>query len=92
MVDEIAISCRALGRGLEDILVGTAISRAARDLGASRVRFVLVEGPRNEPARTYVRALLAESGDDEAAILAHLEARVDRLREAVSIEWSATPQ
>ena len=92
VVDEIAISCRALGRGLEDVIVGTAVSKAAADLGVTRARFVLVEGPRNEPAQTYVQALLAEAGGDEAAVLPCLAARVDRVRDAVSIEWSAMPR
>jgi FkbH-like protein len=92
VVDEIAISCRALGRGLEDAIVGEAIVKAAEELGAARARIQVVEGPRNEPARAYVGALLAETGGDEAATLVLLAARVDRLREAVSIEWPAPPR
>lgn len=54
MVDELAVSCRALGRGVETPLVLAALRRAVDELGATTVVFPFVGGPRNEPARRWL--------------------------------------
>lgn len=54
IVDEIAISCRALGRGLETIMIGEAVRRAAGGATPTRVAFRFTPGPRNQPARTWL--------------------------------------
>jgi len=59
-VEEICISCRALGRGIEDVLVTEALAGIARR--ASNVRdfvFRLVDGPRNAPARDWLERFTA---------------------------------
>ena len=76
MVDEIVISCRALGRNIEAEIVTEALRRALQDLPAPEVRFAFREGPRNGPARAFLTAYtgLAPEGafvsmpwDDEKA-------------------------
>lgn len=54
IVDEICISCRALGRGVEDVLIATALRRAAAKLGTSAVALAYDRGPRNDPARDWL--------------------------------------
>ncbi|HEX7235741.1 MAG TPA: HAD-IIIC family phosphatase, partial [Gammaproteobacteria bacterium] len=53
-VEEVAISCRALGRGIEHVMVTEAVRRALLDLPALQVHFELREGPRNAPAREFL--------------------------------------
>ena len=52
--EEIAISCRALGRGIEQAMVTEAVRRALLDLPATRVHFQFMEGPRNAPAQEFL--------------------------------------
>lgn len=67
LVDEWVVSCRALGRGLEDYMATQALLAAARDRAIRRVVFAHATGPRNHPARTWLaayvaRPLVGESG------------------------------
>ena len=54
VVDELVISCRALGRSIEHAIVTGALRRALADLPANEVRFRFRDGPRNEPARVFL--------------------------------------
>jgi FkbH-like protein len=54
VVDEVVISCRALGRNIEQAMVTEGLRRALRDLPAGEVRFDFREGPRNAPARAFL--------------------------------------
>ncbi len=54
VVDELCVSCRALGRGIEDIAITEALRRVLTDLPAPAVEFAMVEGPRNAPAREWL--------------------------------------
>jgi FkbH-like protein len=58
VIDELCISCRALGRNLEDLMVGEAIRWMLEELPADRVEFEHQSGPRNEPARQWQARLL----------------------------------
>jgi FkbH-like protein len=88
LVDEIAISCRALGRGLEDAIIAAALLHAAQELGVSRVRLVVIDGPRNEPARTWVEGLSENLLADGSLPLEILESRLRRVSEVISIGWT----
>lgn len=50
---ELVISCRALGRGLEDILVCSAIAALNSRYPKDEYRLNFVKGPRNEPAENW---------------------------------------
>ena len=64
VVDELALSCRALGRGVESPLVLAALRRVMAELPSSSVVFPFTPGPRNDPVRRW----LAEfAGTDPAA-------------------------
>ena len=58
VVDELAISCRALGRNIENTMVTVALQALVERFGVRRVDFIFHEGPRNSPARTWLAAYL----------------------------------
>ena len=66
-MDELAVSCRALGRGVEDGMIRAMLHCAATKLGAGpKVRIVYEQGPRNRPGREWLQSVstkpLAASG------------------------------
>jgi FkbH-like protein len=54
VIDEIAISCRALGRQVEGVIIAEAIRGVLRELPAPRLACRYTEGPRNAPARAWL--------------------------------------
>ncbi|MGY1773623.1 HAD-IIIC family phosphatase [Blastococcus sp. SYSU D00813] len=56
LVEELCISCRALGRGIEDVLLAAAVGRLMTELDAGSAAVVHRAGPRNEPARAWLAA------------------------------------
>ena len=54
VVDEISVSCRALGRGLEDLILQQALTRIQLAHDASRVIIESRQGPRNQPAVAWI--------------------------------------
>lgn len=52
-VEELLISCRAMGRRLEDTIVLGALQSLPL-AGLAEVRFAVTEGPRNKPARQWL--------------------------------------
>lgn len=54
VIDEIAISCRALGRGIEDIILNEILKELAIRCGASSIEVLAVQGPRNGPALSWL--------------------------------------
>ncbi|MFF3849235.1 SDR family NAD(P)-dependent oxidoreductase [Streptomyces sp. NPDC002328] len=58
------MSCRALGRGVEERLLGWLADRAD-ELGCTKVRLTAERTPRNAPARRIVAALGGGHQDDE---------------------------
>lgn len=65
VVDELCISCRALGRKLEDVMVAEALRRAAGVLGAGRVMLSYRRGPRNGPALEWLAGFSGVSPSGE---------------------------
>lgn len=53
-IDELCVSCRALGRRLEDAIVTQAILLMAEGRAPSTVSFDVRDGPRNAPARDWL--------------------------------------
>ncbi len=51
-IDTFLLSCRVLGRGVEDACL-YGVFEIARQIEASTVRAPFVEGPRNQPARSF---------------------------------------
>lgn len=65
-IEDLCISCRALGRGIEDAMILEAALTASSRLGAASLAFRHATSSRNGPARTWLQtfseAPLAESG------------------------------
>lgn len=53
-LEECFISCRALGRGIDEIMVSGAISVLLKHFGVDRLHVQFQTGPRNKPAQTFV--------------------------------------
>jgi FkbH-like protein len=73
--EEIAISCRALGRGIEHAMVTEAVRRALLDLPATRVHFQFTEGRRNAPAQEFLAEYAGRPIGPEGATVVWEEAR-----------------
>ncbi|MEV0245519.1 HAD-IIIC family phosphatase [Nocardia sp. NPDC050712] len=58
------LSCRALGRGVEEQLL-TWVADRAESLGCATVRIVVDHTPRNEPARRLAARLLGRTSDEQ---------------------------
>ena len=56
IVDELCVSCRALGRGIEDIIIGESLSfiRDSANSSFDEIRFKYRKGPRNGPALKWL--------------------------------------
>lgn len=61
VVEDLALSCRALGRGVE-ARMASALGQQARTLGAAEVRFQFTETERNLPMRNYLLSLGCQPG------------------------------
>ncbi len=63
VVDELCVSCRALGRSVEDIMIADAIAFAGKQIGAActQLRFTYRNGPRNQPALGWLAKIAGGS-------------------------------
>jgi FkbH-like protein len=89
VVEELCISCRALGRNLEDLMVEEAVRRMLTDLPAGRVEVAYRSGPRNGPGRQWLAGLLGQplgQAEGRAALPAEF-GRVARTGSPVVIRW-----
>jgi HAD-superfamily phosphatase, subfamily IIIC/FkbH-like domain len=59
-IEECLVSCRALGRGIDDIIVLGAIKATADHFQCPRVRVLFQKGERNLPAEKFVGQYLKE--------------------------------
>ena len=66
LVDEVCVSCRALGRRLEDSMVTGALMIMAGHMAPRQVWFALRKGPRNAPAREWLSRYANCSLDDDS--------------------------
>ncbi len=62
VIEELCVSCRALGRQLEDTMILTAIAHMPPFVGCREVVFRVARGPRNQPALTWLARLLELNG------------------------------
>ena len=54
LVEELCLSCRALGRDVETALIASAIRSMPGSKSFDKVYFQVVEGPRNEPSTNWL--------------------------------------
>lgn len=73
IVREVLFSCRVLGREIETLALAH-FARWLAEWGTRIVRFEVVEGPRNQPARSWLSRVMPQGAVDElAALIARLE-------------------
>lgn len=93
IVEELCVSCRALGRHLEDIMIGEAIALILAELPAERVGFRWARGPRNGPALAWLERFanqpLPETGHPVWVDWATVYPPAGGERDAVSIQRAA---
>jgi FkbH-like protein len=80
-ITDFVMSCRVMGKKVEEALLGYTVERAKAS-GAGRVVAAPVDGPRNEPARAFFAAKAASNDEtlidsDQVAIPAHITLRVE---------------
>jgi FkbH-like protein len=68
-VDELVVSCRALGRSVELPLVLEALRLALAELPAPEIVFAFRPGPRNDPARRFLAELCGREPGASGATL-----------------------
>ncbi len=59
-IEECFMSCRALGRGIDNIIIGEAIKGICKTLHCNNVRIDFRNGPRNMPAEKYLDKYFSE--------------------------------
>lgn len=62
-IDEVDISCRALGRGIESAIVTAALDAVIGDRGDVAVHIPVTQGPRNGPALDWHRSYLGHASE-----------------------------
>jgi len=58
-IEECLISCRALGRGIESVIVLGAINQLVRRFGKAKVKVLFQRGARNTPAQQFIEEYLS---------------------------------
>jgi predicted enzyme involved in methoxymalonyl-ACP biosynthesis len=94
VVDEMAMSCRALGRGVETPLALAVLRRVVDELSTTSIVFPFTAGPRNEPARRWLQAFTGEelSAPGQASVEWDGAAAGARLAEApIVVRWADEP-
>lgn len=84
-VDEVTMSCRALGRRLENSVILGAIRLALEGSEIDRICFAPTEGPRNQPALEWLGNLGPSFSGDQATIPIQ---KVRDFQFAEGIEWA----
>lgn len=64
-IDEVCVSCRALGRGVEDYLLGELFVKVKNRFNAKQIFVELRRGERNEPAIQWVKKFSIENPGSE---------------------------
>jgi FkbH-like protein len=67
-VVDLAMSCRSLGRGIEDVMLTQAFDAAARELGVSRFAVDFTRGPRNQPGLAWLEQFAGVPLPDGGAV------------------------
>lgn len=65
VIEELCISCRAMGRYLEDTMILTSICGMPLFSNCTDVVFCVQHGPRNQPALDWLTSLLSKAGRPE---------------------------
>jgi FkbH-like protein len=90
VVDEIAISCRALGRGIEELMILAALYHALAGRAVASVVFAFKPGPRNDPARTVLAQIAVPDGDVGGMVMRWHPSEVERQITTAAVRWTVS--
>jgi FkbH-like protein len=79
-IDDLCISCRALGRGLENYIIGHAILTMTIAVGVDTVTFRFTAGPKNIPALDWLRQI---SDDSNAVANGVVEVSISKIESLI---------
>jgi FkbH-like protein len=82
-ISELAISCRALGRRVEDTMIAAALTAILDDLPASTVEFMYRAAPRNRPALDWLSRFTGQVVADEGTVILSSDAVKSIMNEAI---------
>jgi FkbH-like protein len=89
VVDELCVSCRALGRDIETVMILSACGAVAEKLGTQSLAFSVAVGPRNDPARNWLKSIWGQTSSSESGLV-RLPGIPDFEADGVTILWKAT--
>ena len=78
MIDEISVSCRALGRSIESPMIALALAPIIERHGLGDATFSFREGPRNLPARMWLSSFTGAQDISDGSL--------------TTVAWEAIPQ
>lgn len=88
---ELCISCRALGRRLEDSIVALALQQMPQLADCESVRFRVEHGPRNQPAREWLARWLGQAPEPGWHAVPAERLRAHRAPDGVTLLAPALP-
>jgi FkbH-like protein len=93
VIDEITISCRALGRNVEDIMIAESMREilrrhAARGVQLDNVEFAFEEGPRNQPARSWLTRYTGQDPTEKRPTVTAARVLEEGMSLPVELQWS----
>lgn len=88
LVEELCISCRAMGRQLEDTIVLSALRHMPLFAGCNEVAFQVNHGQRNRPALDWLARLLQQDALPQPGSQVIAAERIRQFRPADSVIWT----
>jgi len=94
VIDEISVSCRALGRNVESPMIAFALASVMEGYGLRDVAFWFREGPRNIPARMWLRSFTGlqdiTSGSATTVVWKAVPRLAEHLKAPIASRWEGT--
>ena len=94
MIDEISVSCRALGRNIESPMIALALAPIIERHGLRETAFRFREGPRNLPARIWLTSFTGAQNISDGSLTTSLWEAIPQLKEhlgaPVASQWEQT--
>lgn len=82
-IEDVCVSCRALGRGVEELMLAEALAVVANELGAKHLTVPFTEGPRNGPALHWLSRTAESMTGGRATVAPHSPSGISTL----TIRW-----
>ncbi len=91
LIEEVSVSCRALGRNVESTMIALALSPVIDRYGLRDVTFLFCKGPRNLPAHMWLTSFTGvqdiADGSFTSVAWEKISQRDDLLERAVAYRW-----